>query len=126
VNTVPIVPVAVAPLVMTGEAGIMVKVTVWVPAVGLAFDALTVALKVPPVVGVPEIKPDEVLIFKPGGKPLALNDVGLLLAVTVYPPNSTPAVPLAVVPLLITGEGGQEIVTVAVRIVVAADAGPIP
>ena len=42
---------------MTGEAGIMVKVTVWVPAVGLAFDALTVALKVPPAVGVPEIKP---------------------------------------------------------------------
>ena len=114
----PIVPAAVTPLVMTGEAGIMVKVTVWVPAVGLAFDALTVALKVPPAVGVPEIKPVAVLMFKPGGNPLAPNIVGLLLAVTVYPPNTTPAVPLAVVPLEMTGDGGQAMVTVAVRVVV--------
>lgn len=111
---------------MTGEAGIMVKVTVWVPGTGLAFDALTVATKVPPVVGVPEIKPDDVLILKPGGNPLAPNKVGLLLAVTVYPPNTTPAVPLAVVPLVITGDGGHAILTEAVRIVVAADAGPMP
>ena len=114
----PIVPAAVNPLVMTGEAGIMVKLTVWLPAVGLAFDALTVALKVPPAVGVPEITPVLVFTFKPGGRPIALNAVGALVAVIVYPPNATPDVPLAVVPLEMTGDGGQAMVTVAVRVVV--------
>lgn len=118
-------PDAAAPLVMTGEAGMMVKVTPRMPAVGFAFDAVTVALNVPPDVGVPEITPVDVLMPKPGGNPLAPNEVGLLLAVTVYPPNTTPAVPLAVVPLEITGDGGQAMVTVAVRVVVVAVPMPL-
>ena len=121
----PIVPVATPPLVITGEAGIIVNVTVCVPGVGLALVALTVATKLPPMVGVPAIKPDEVSMFNPGGNPLAPNDVGLLLAVTVYPPNTTFAVPLAVPPLVTTGDAGQVIVTVAARVDVDPP-GPLP
>jgi hypothetical protein len=82
-NGAPIVPLAAAALVITGEAGMIVKVTPRVPAMGLAFDAVTVALNVPPEVGVPEITPVDVLMLKPGGNPEAPNEVGLLLAVTV-------------------------------------------
>ena len=49
----------------------MVKVSVALP-VPPALVALIVTLYVPAVVGVPEIKPVEVLTDSPGGNPVAL------------------------------------------------------
>jgi hypothetical protein len=46
-----------------------------------ALVALSVTLKLPAVVGVPEIRPVVVLTDSPEGKPVALKLVGLLLAV---------------------------------------------
>ena len=45
------------------------------------FVALIVTLKLPAVVGVPEMTPVVVLTESPDGKPVALKLVGLLLAV---------------------------------------------
>ena len=45
--------------------------------------AVIVALVVPAVVGVPEITPVLVFTLRPGGSGLALNVVGLLVAVIV-------------------------------------------
>ena len=45
--------------------------------------AVMVTLVVPAVVGVPEITPVLVFTLRPGGSGLALNVVGLLLAVIV-------------------------------------------
>jgi hypothetical protein len=45
--------------------------------------AVMVTLVVPAVVGVPEITPVLVLTVRPGGKPVALKLVGLLVAVIV-------------------------------------------
>jgi hypothetical protein len=57
-------------LVMTGVAGLMVKVNVALP-VPPALVALIVTLYVPAVVGVPEITPVLVFTLKPAGSPLA-------------------------------------------------------
>ena len=56
---------------MTGVAGLIVKVSVWLP-VPPALLALIVAVYVPAVVGVPEIKPVLVFTVKPAGNPVAL------------------------------------------------------
>ena len=80
VKATPTVPVALVALVMTGEAGLMVRTKVVLP-VPPAFAALTVTLEVPAVVGVPEIKPVPVFTVKPAGRPVALKLVGLLVAV---------------------------------------------
>jgi hypothetical protein len=69
-------------LVMTGAAGLMVKVSVALP-VPPALVALIVALYVPAVVGVPEISPVVVFTVKPAGSPVAPKLVGLLVAVIV-------------------------------------------
>jgi len=45
--------------------------------------ALMVTLDVPAVVGVPEITPVLVFTLRPGGRPVALKLVGLLVAVIV-------------------------------------------
>jgi hypothetical protein len=50
-------------------------------AVPLTLVALIVTGYIPDVVGVPEIKPVEVLTVSPGGRPVALKLVGLLVAV---------------------------------------------
>jgi len=63
--------VAVRELVMTGFAGLIVKVNVALP-VPPALVALMVTLYVPAVVGVPEIKPVLVFTVKPDGRPVAL------------------------------------------------------
>jgi hypothetical protein len=47
-----------------------------------AFVALTVALKDPALLGVPEINPVAALTLRPAGNPDAPKLVGLLLAVT--------------------------------------------
>ena len=44
------------------------------------FDAEMVTVDVPAALGVPEINPVEVFTLKPAGKPVALKDVGVLLA----------------------------------------------
>ena len=75
-----------------------------------AFVALTVTLKFPFVVGVPDIAPVLVFTVSPEGNPLAPKLVGLLLAVMVYG-NATPCLPLAVRELVMTGVAGL-IVTV--------------
>jgi len=64
------VNVAVAVGVGVG-AGLIVKVTGWVIVPQLLVVTLRVTLYVPVVVGVPEIKPVDVLTVKPGGNPLA-------------------------------------------------------
>jgi hypothetical protein len=56
---------------MTGVAGLIVKVSVWLP-VPPALVALIVTVYVPAVVGVPEINPVLVLTLKPAGNPVAL------------------------------------------------------
>jgi hypothetical protein len=63
--------VAVRELVMTGFAGLIVKVNVALP-VPPELVALMVTLYVPTVVGVPEIKPVLVFTVKPDGRPVAL------------------------------------------------------
>ena len=54
-----------------------VNVPVPVPA---EFVSKIVTVDVPAVEGVPEINPVEVLTVRPAGNPVALNEVGLLLA----------------------------------------------
>jgi hypothetical protein len=57
---------------MTGGGGLLiVKVSVALP-VPPALVALIVTVYVPAVVGVPEIKPVEVLTDSPDGRPMAL------------------------------------------------------
>ena len=92
----------------------IVKVSVALP-VPPALVALIVTLYVPAVVGVPEITPVLVFTLKPGGKPVAPKLVGLFVAVIVYE-NATPAVPVAVRELVITGGGGLLIVKVSVAL----------
>ena len=58
----------------------IVTVAVPVPAMLLA---LTVTEYEPAAVGVPEISPVEELTLRPGGRPVALNAAGELLAVIV-------------------------------------------
>lgn len=57
-----------------------VKARVALPVPEL-FVALIETLKVPAAVGVPEIKPVEVLTLRAAGRPLAANFVGELFAV---------------------------------------------
>ena len=58
----------------------MVRASVAEP-VPAALVALSVTLKLPAAVGVPEIRPVVVLTDSPGGNPVALKLVGLLVAV---------------------------------------------
>ena len=51
--------------------------------VPVALVALTVTLKLPAAVGVPEMTPVVVLTDSPAGKPVAFKLVGLLVAVMV-------------------------------------------
>ena len=67
-------------LVITGVGGLIVRVRVADP-VPPAFVALKVTLEVPAVVGVPDMRPEVVLIVRPAGNPVALKEVGLLEAV---------------------------------------------
>ena len=48
-----------------------------------AFVAVIATELVPAVVGVPEIRPVEVLTLSPAGNPVALNEVGELVPVMV-------------------------------------------
>ena len=63
-----------------GGALLIVSVRVVLP-VPLALVALMDTLEVPVVVGIPEIRPLDVLTDNPTGRPVALKLVGLLLAV---------------------------------------------
>jgi len=63
--------VAVRELVITGGAGLMVKVKVALP-VPPALVALMVTVYVPAVVGVPEITPVLVFTDRPAGRLVAL------------------------------------------------------
>lgn len=102
------VPLTVLPLVITGIAGKIVNVTAFVPGVGLALFALTVALKVPAADGVPVITPVTASTLKPGGSVVVLKLIGKLVAVMVYPaPNGVPIVPLAMPALVMTGDAGR-------------------
>ena len=76
----PVWPLAVAGLVIAGASTEIVNVTPRLP-VPVALVALTVALKVPPAPGVPEMRPVDVLTESPGGNPLALKLVGFCVAV---------------------------------------------
>jgi hypothetical protein len=71
-------------LVITGVLPIVITRVAVAVLQGLApLVAVMVALVVPVVVGVPEIRPVLVLIVRPAGSGLALKLVGLLVAVTV-------------------------------------------
>lgn len=112
----PNIPVAVAPLEMTGVGKLIVKVSVAVPG-PVAFVAVRVTEEVPAVVGVPVITPVVVLTLNPAGKPVALKLVGPLLAVMVYGLIATPLTPIAVVELVMTGVARLMVtVTVAVPV----------
>ena len=76
----PTVPAAVPLLVITGSARVIVRVkeALLVPPL---LVALSVTLKVPALVGVPEIKPETVFTARPDGSPDAPKLVGELLAV---------------------------------------------
>ena len=80
-NAEPTVPLAVNALVIAGGcccAIVRASVAVPVPA---ELVALSVTLKLPAAVGVPEITPVVVLTESPAGRPVALKLLGLLLAV---------------------------------------------
>ena len=96
---------------MTGGGGLIVKVKVALP-VPVLLVALIVTLKVPAVVGVPEINPVIVLTLKPAGNGVALKLVGLLVAVIWYE-NATPTCPVAVSGLVITGFAASTVLAVA-------------
>ena len=64
-------PLAAVRLVITGAAELTVRVRLALP-VPPELVALTVAIEVPAVVGVPEINPVVPLTASPGGKPLAV------------------------------------------------------
>ncbi len=78
----PTVPAAFRVLVMTGGNSVvlmvMTSVLVLVPA---EFVAEIDTFVTPAAVGVPEMTPVVVLTDSPGGRPVALNDVGELVAV---------------------------------------------
>ena len=76
----PVVPVAVVWLVMTGTGGLTVRVRSAVPVPPLLV-APSVTVEVPVAVGVPEMSPVEVLTDKPEGSPVAEKLVGELEAV---------------------------------------------
>ena len=69
-------------LVMVGAtvAAVMVMTSAWLPT-PLALAALMVVLKVPAVVGVPEIRPVPKPTLSPGGAPAKPKLVGVLVAV---------------------------------------------
>ena len=74
-------PVVVAALVITGLKGVasvIVKFALPLPP-GLA--ALMLAVNVPLTVGVPDIRPVDVLTLSPAGRLLAPNRVGACVAV---------------------------------------------
>lgn len=66
-------------LFTNGGPNVILNVTASVP-VPVALVAETVTVLEPTVVGVPDIWPVLVFTFSPGGKPVALKLVGLLLA----------------------------------------------
>ena len=66
----PMVPPAAVELVITGAAEVIVSVK-FALAVPPELVALTVAIEVPAVVGVPQINPVVGLTASPGGKPVA-------------------------------------------------------
>ena len=76
----PLVPLAVLALVMTGAPSAILIVTAILP-VPLALVADTEELYDPSAVGVPETKPVLVSTLRPGGKAEAPKLAGLLLAV---------------------------------------------
>ena len=81
-NETPRVPVAVFALVILGGGGAtMVVVRVLLVLVPAALVALIVVEVVPAAVGTPEMIPVVVLKLVPGGNPVAVKLVGLLLAV---------------------------------------------
>ena len=88
-------------LVITGATAVIVKKSGDDPEPD-AFVAVTVAFQLPPMVGVPEMRPVE-LIEIPGGSPLALKLVGLLPAVT-WKLKAWPVFPDANSPLVIAGD----------------------
>src|SRR5436190_12160489 len=114
----PVCPLAVPGLVTTGAITEIVKVTPRLP-VAVAFVAETMALNVPPLVGVPEMRPVDVLTLSPGGSPLALKLVGLWVAVIWYV-IGLPTPPTAELALVMTG-GPNVMVKVTPRLPV-----PVP
>jgi len=71
--------------------------------------ALTVAVKLPDAVGVPLISPVEVLIVSPDGRPVALKETGVLVAVSCSE-AACPTVALSVEALVIAETSPIEIV----------------
>ena len=69
-KVLPTAPLAVAKLVITGAAELIVTITPALP-VPPELVALTVTVEVPTAVGVPEISPVVPLTASPGGKPVA-------------------------------------------------------
>jgi hypothetical protein len=93
--------VALVVLVITGDTVLIVINSGDDPEPD-AFVAVTVAFQLPPVVGVPEIRPAE-FIESPGGSLLAPKLVGLLLAVT-WKLKDWPVCPDGNSPLVIAGD----------------------
>src|SRR2546427_10925237 len=87
--------VAVAAMVMTGVAGLIVTASVWVP-VPPALVALRVTVEAPALVGVPAMSPLVASSARPAGNPVAPKLVGLFVAVLRElhaPPPLPPAAP---------------------------------
>lgn len=80
-NASPLVPVAFKALVITGPGGVSTTSDSEAVPVPPALLALMLTVDVPLRVGVPESKPEVVLTVRPGGRPIALKAVGLLLPV---------------------------------------------
>jgi hypothetical protein len=104
-KAVPTVPLALTALVMAGRAG-KIRMARLADPLPPALAAETFAVKLPAAVGVPVIKPLVALMVKPAGRPLALNAVALLLAVT-WKLKAVPTDPLALATLVMEGRAGR-------------------
>jgi hypothetical protein len=80
VKAVPVCPLAVKALVIAGFAMVIVSERIAVP-VPVALIAPRVTFEVPVAVGVPVMRPVDVLIDRPAGSPETLKLVGVLVAV---------------------------------------------
>jgi len=96
-NTSPTLPDPVWPGVMIGTPSVIVKLTLVAALVPPLPVAVKEAVKLPFVVGVPEIAPVLAFSERPGGRPVALHEVAgrsMASVSEIVPENASPTLPV--------------------------------